>query len=1070
MKTFLQCVAEDIYNKYADRLSDIVVVFPNNRARLFFNRALADLAGKPVWTPRYESIADVFTHASQPTPSQLTHEDATHKGAVGPRLAIADPLKLCGWLYQCYQEVFGHEESFDLFYGWGNILLNDFDNIDKNCADARQLFRNISEQGEYDDNFAHLSPAQREALERFFGHLDLPAQNTSQPTCEDATHEPGISLGRNEMPKSEIKRRFIRLWNGMYRLYSLFRERLEAEGEAYEGMIFRRCVEDEFRPENFPAERYLFVGFNALNVCETKLFEKLKNAGKARFYWDYDNFYLLNPRHEAGLFLRENLEKFPNELDRPLFDNFATTPKQIRMISSPTETAQAHYAGRWLQESGYDPTETAVVLCNEGLLLPMLHCIPENVPDLNVTMGYPLSQTPVYNSLRNILLLHSDGCRDGRFRAKFILPVLRDPYLNRLSPLTDSLRADLIDHNLFAASREELSRDEGLSLLFGDASTPMALGKLLLEIIRRLTALTMANAGSDTDDETEESSTDAQTLRTPAFETAPAALPGAEAEIFLPLYEESLFQCFTAISRLNDLLREGLFEMTLVTYRRLLLKMLSVAIPFSGEPLRGIQLMGLLETRNLDFRNVLILSLNEGTVPKKTPDSSFIPYNLRRAFSLTGQEHRDAISAYYFFRLIQRAENVTCVYNSSTDGLNSGEMSRFLLQLQVEGRFPIAKSALAAPVSPDRSEDIHTEKTPEVLARIPNRLSPSAINCYLDCPLKFCFKYVKRLAPVDEITEEIDGAVFGTMFHAAAQHLYTRLMLEKSCKPFDIEDVEKFIAVRERARRKGTSYAVAGQACRVSASQRVDTPDFGDDAVRIKVTADDVKAMRQNRELIESIVFCQFQKEVFKSLGRKAVPLEAFNGEQIIDFKLICLFVERLLELDMAYAPFEILDLEHRIDPISPLTTSDGHTFTSGGVIDRIDRKDGVIRIVDYKTGGEPAHPSAMTQLFQPDDKRPGYILQTFLYASMAREAWQTNDAIKPVLLYIHLAFSKKHKENIEIAHQPVLDIRPYEEEFRSMLSQALAPLFDASVPFRPAPNRSCCRYCDFRRICGREE
>ncbi|MBQ7163011.1 MAG: PD-(D/E)XK nuclease family protein [Bacteroidales bacterium] len=1008
MKSFLYRTAEDLYRKHGHHLNEITVVFPNQRARIFFVEHLCTLAGRPVWAPRFISIGELFAQGLAGLPEA--------KG-----WTVADPLLLCGLLFGVYRQVMGEEkESFDEFYGWGNTLLSDFDNIDKNCADARQIFRNISEREQYSDRFEHLSPEQEAVLKRFFSHF--------------------------EKGETELKKRFIRLWDKMPDIYAALRDKLAARGEVYQGMLNRYVVEhfDEITTEAYGDKLYAFVGFNALNRCESLIFEQLQKAGKAVFYWDYDHAYLDSLSHEAGRFLRENLKKFPNQLKDEDFDSLTRVPKQVHFVASPTESAQAHYAGQWLDETvgrgGFLPSETAVVLCREDLLLPLLHCIPDSIPELNVTMGYPLSQTPVYNLLRSLLLLHCDGYRGGQYRTKFSLPLLQNPLIGRISPQAESCAQAIVQGSYFSATTDELSQDEVLGVIFQPIDSPVALGRMMMDILRRLAD----QAGED--------------------------------EELLPLYEESLFQAYTTLNHLNDLLEARLFDITLTTYRKLALKVLNLTIPFSGEPLQGAQIMGMLETRNLDFRNVLMLSVNEGVLPQKAMNNSFIPYNLRRAFGLTGPEHQDAISAYYFLRFLQRAENITLVYNTSTEGMNRGEMSRFMRQLMMESDFKIDSSALSAEILQPAAPLLQAAKP---AGQLPERLSPTAINTFLACGLQFYYKYILGLKNDDDISEEVDGARFGQIFHRTAQYLYTWLMLKKGGRDHSHEAVCEYLQQKKDAR-KDPAWQTA-----------------------VHVTADDIRDMMKAKvddaghakSLIEFVVLYYFQIEVFHTISpegevrRRARSYEEFNGEQMIQFKLLVKFAKALLKSDLEYAPFDIIDLEMWVESPTLFDAVDDRgevlgRFRTDGYIDRIDYKDNRIRVIDYKTGGQPSV-CFLSDLFECKDSHRKYVLQLFLYSSLLampqtrlpeslrRALDQKDAAIQPVIIYLHqLAGSgkideiklKKGKNNDEI----VLNYQPYDQDFRQLLSRALSALYDTSLPFQATDTTDSCKYCDFKEICQR--
>ncbi|WP_290086656.1 PD-(D/E)XK nuclease family protein, partial [Bacteroides caecimuris] len=647
MQTFLQLVAHDLYSKIGNDLSRTVLVFPNKRANLFFNGYLAGESDQPIWAPAAMSISDLFQKLSV----QKT----------------GDPIRLVCELYKVFKEETQSQETLDDFYFWGELLISDFDDVDKNMVDADKLFSNLQGLKNLMDNYDFLDKEQEEAIRQFF-------QN--------------FSIER----RTELKEKFISLWDKLGSIYHRYQENLTELGIAYEGMLYRNVIE-QLDTERLKYDKYIFVGFNVLNKVEHQFFKLLQDADKAMFYWDYDIFYTQQiKKHEAGEFLKRNLQDFPNELPDSYFDSFKT-PKNIRYISASTENAQARFLPEWIRttfsNSECEEKENAVVLCNEALLLPVLHSIPQEVKNVNITMGFPLAQTPVYSFINAAMELQTNGYRSdtGRFTYEAVSAILKHPYTQQLSTHADSLENELTKTNRFYPLPSELKQDDFLANLFTPRSGIKDLCDYLVGLIKDISILYRKE--------------------------------GEYNDIFNQLYRESLFQSHLKINRLYSLIESGELNVRTDTLKRLISKVLTASnIPFHGEPAIGMQVMGVLETRNLDFRNLVMLSLNEGQLPKSGGESSFIPYNLRKAFGMTTIEHKNAVYAYYFYRLIQRAENITLLYNTSSDGLNRGEESRFMLQLLVEGPHEITREYLEAGQSPQSNQEIQIEKTPEVLRRI----------------------------------------------------------------------------------------------------------------------------------------------------------------------------------------------------------------------------------------------------------------------------------------------------------------------------------------------------------------
>ena len=965
MQTFLQLVAQDLYQKIGNDLSRVAIVFPNKRASLFFNEYLAMQSDRPIWSPAYVSISELFRQLS-PWKS-------------------GDPIRLVCELYKVFREETRSEETLDDFYFWGELLISDFDDVDKNLVDADRLFSNLQDLKNIMDDYDFLDSEQEEAIRQFF-------QN--------------FSIER----RTQLKEKFISLWDKLGDIYHHYRHNLAELGIAYEGMMYRYVME-ELQPDKLKYEHYVFVGFNVLNKVETKFFERLREAGKALFYWDYDIFYTRLPHentppytHEAGEFILRNLKIFPNELPEAVFDTLRK-PKNVRFISAPTENAQARYLPEWIRsvtkrdlpETPVKEKENAVVLCNEALLLPVLHSIPPEVKNVNITMGFPLAQTPVYSFVSALIELQTTGYRrdTGRYQYEAVQSVLKHPYTRQLSTSAEGLEKQLTRDNRFFPLPSELKQDTFLEQIFTPKTGISALCQYLTEMLREVAVLYRQEQETD--------------------------------DIFNQLYRESLFKSYTLINRLLNLIDNGELNIQIDTLRRLLCRLLATSnIPFHGEPAIGMQVMGVLETRNLDFRNLIMLSLNEGQLPKAGGDSSFIPYNLRKAFGMTTIEHKNAVYAYYFYRLIQRAENVTLLYNTASEGLNRGEMSRFMLQFLVESPHTISREYLEAGQSPQSGREISVEKTPEIITRMYERydvnrhprslFSPSALNTYLDCRLKFYYRYVAGLKAPDEVSAEIDSALFGTIFHRAAELVYKDLTANgKEIRKDDLE----------------------------------------------QVLSNDIK--------LQNYVDTAFKEEFFHvALTEKP----EYNGTQLINAKVITSYLRQLLRNDLQYAPFFMEGMEKKVTEIIEIETPQGKlALNIGGTIDRIDSKDDTLRIVDYKTGGSPKTPENIKQLFTPADGRPNYIFQTFLYASIMCRKQSLK--VAPSLLYIHRAASETYSPVIEMgeARQPKIPVNNfafYEDEFRERLQTLLQEIYNPEEAFTQTEDTKKCEFCDFRELCRR--
>lgn len=959
MESFLKLVAADLYKHTEGNLAHTAVVFPNKRAGLFFNEYLAQESESPIWSPAYVSISELFRSLSP--------------------WEVGDPVKLVCELYKIFRRETQSTETLDDFYFWGEMLISDFDDADKNKVDTDKLFSNLQDLRNIMDDYTFIDDEQEEAIRLFF-------QN--------------FSIER----RTALKERFISLWDVLGNIYKGFRESLASQNIAYEGMMYRHVIE-HLNVDKLPYEKYVFVGFNVLNKVEHTLFTQLKDAGKAVFYWDYDEFYMKENRqavtHEAGEFIRRNLRDFPSPLSGELFKNLSK-PKEVHYIASSTENAQARYLPQWIRNNLTTPEkETAVVLCNEALLQPVLHSLPAEVKHVNITMGFPLSQTPVYSFLIALLELHTHGFnfKSGRYTFQSVVTLLKHPYTRQLTGQAELLEKELTRNNRFYPLPGELGKDEFLTRLFTPLSGNLNLCIRLSETLQQVAGIYQANT-SGTED------TDA----------------------FNQLYRESLFKAYTTINRFRTLIEEDELTVQSETFRRLLVKVLSATnIPFHGEPAIGMQVMGVLETRNLDFRHLVLLSVNEGQLPKSGGDSSFIPYNLRKAFGMTTIEHKIAVYAYYFYRLLQRAERITLMYNTSSDGLNRGEWSRFMLQFLIEWPHPITRQFLEAGQSPQGTSPITVEKTPDVMRRMQSlfdvranpkaKFSPSALNYYLDCPLKFYYRYVAGLSAPDEVSAEIDSATFGSIFHYAAEHIYKDL----------------------------TTHGKV-------------------------INKEALETLLRNEVKLQDYVDTAFKK-LFFNVPQNEKP--EYNGIQLINSAVIARYLKQLLQNDLRYAPFTFIASEMEVDePIDIQTPKGVIKSRIGGIIDRMDSKDGTLRIVDYKTGGDADTPPHVESLFIPDKKRSNYVFQTFLYAAiMCRK--QPTMKIAPALLYIHRAATETYSPVIQMGEprkpkEAVEDFSKYEKEYRERLQGLLEEIFNPEKSFAQTEIIEKCTYCDFKALCKR--
>ncbi len=968
---FLKSVADDLVKKIGTDFSNVTVVFPNNRAQLFFNRYLLDaVGGKPFWSSVI-TIEQLFSSLSE--------------------FRIADPIKLVCQLFDVYKQVLEKhkdqaseekEETLDTFFNWGRVLLSDFEDVDGNMVDAEGLFQNIKDTVPFEADNSHLTDEQRKVIERFF---EVFKENDT-----------------------ELKRRFLRLWSLLGEVYSEFRKKLEAAGEVYGGMMKRSVVENlKNEKVNLPERTYVFVGFNVLVESEKQLFRRLKKAGNALFYWDCDAFYMNLPeakQREAGLFMRDNAAEFPNEL--PTVD-LLKQKKEISIIGSPTENAQARYVEDFLKNKNY--SDTVVVLCNEALLLPVLHSIPSeegnNKQYVNVTMGLPVAQTPIFGMVQLLLayqerLLLREVKPGSSLQASSILPLLRNEYLREAYDFSD-LNEEIVNGKKRFFKYDDLAAQGDL---FKRCDSSVDLLKWLVEVVGRVAAL---------------------------FNSEDKGESGKEnnTALYDNLYRETIYRIYTTLNRLLSLSEDDkVLDVELPTMIQLVSTSLSsISVPFTGDEADGLQVMGFLETRNLDFSNVILLSANEGMLPNSGKENTFIPYSLRKGFGMTTVEHKNSLYAYYFYRLLQRADNVSILYSIPTDGAQKGQMSRFVLQMLVELGYPVNRYQIKSDVPKQNIVSLEVEKTDEIKQKMDEfksaagkkQLTPSAMNTYLDCPLKFYLKFVLKVAKPEELSDDVKTNEFGTIFHRSMELFYDGM----------------------EGKMINESYF------------------------------DDPKCSKAG---IEKIVEQAFNEKYYKNDGK---PMPEMSGLQMLNRDAIVRFVEKMVSCDKAYAPFKILNLEKEVRWPFPVERSDGSTINIalGGTIDRVDEKDGKIRILDYKTGGKNDPISSVEDFFFLDEENRGkkghrhhYGFQVMLYALLYSKLHGDCDVF-PALAFItrangnedFLLVQKEEKEK-----KPIDSAKAYFKEFEEKLQELISEMFNPAKPFSSVRDGDGCKYCDFLSYC----
>ncbi len=982
MKEFLRQVAEHYVKALSNSGGEsLCFIFPNRRSTVFFRKMLAEAyaasgSGSPCVAPELITINDFFAKASSVT--------------------VADRISLLLELYDCYCELYPKAEPLDEFIYWGDVLLGDFNDVDKYRVDPSQLFTNVADFKSMSDDFSYLSANQRKAIESFLAHF------AAQGVAEE-----GASSGSEA--SSGVKETFRQIWNILLPLYQSFNSRLRDSGRAYEGMVYRSLADrmespDESCPQllrhRFPhADKFVFVGLNALNECEKTVLGSMRDCGIAEFCWDYSGEMIRDPRNKSSFFMGENVRTFPQAFE---LDPEGVSLPEFNVVSVPSAVGQVKQLAGIIGDS--NPDDCAVVLPDETLLVPLLNSIPSGIASVNVTMGYPMSSSEFFAFMHSVhqmqLNLRFKG-GEWCFYHKYVWDIFASGIFRGIIAA---------DGNL--AEKTDAIRRERKYYIPQSDLTGAGLPAELFTVAVDSPSGCQPEGGREAVEQFS------------AYLCRLASWLGPR--LGFALETDFAREYYTSVRRLSS---KGL-DVRLQTFVRLLESTLSaVSVPFNGEPLAGLQIMGPLETRALDFKTVIILSANEGVFPGRNVSSSFIPPQLRKGFGLPTYEYQDAVWAYYFYRMISRAEKVWMLYDSRTEGMSSGEESRYIKQLRyhfgVDIRNHVAKSSISgAPASPD-----FIEKTAEDLNSIYDmRLSPSSVLAYVDCPVKFYYQKILKLSREDEVSESMDNGMIGTVYHDTMRDLLMGESEMLELRPFDKLD--------RNNRTKGQDYVSRSYLREWSRREEV---------IRKKVISHICAQLHTDelagRDVVMANVIVRY---VLKTIERELEMMEAS---------------------DMAL--YEVVGLE------MPMEWRCGD-LVFFGIVDRVDRfgKAG-LRLVDYKTGRDnpdalvPApgkESSYVDSIFNASDSKHAErkaALQFYIYDRMLESHYGLGAG----------AVSNSMYSTTDIFRQAP-QISAFSDSFRNLvqsrLEELLAEMTDPGVPFTRTCDVRLCEYCDFRMICGR--
>ncbi|MBR5301190.1 MAG: PD-(D/E)XK nuclease family protein [Bacteroidales bacterium] len=970
MTPFLKQVADHYYNE--GKIEDKCFVFPNRRSMIWFRKHLCTaVRDLPLLAPQMLTINDFFGKASG--------------------VPASDRVRLLLELYDSYKELNLKAESLDEFIFWGDVILADFNDVDKYMVDPKQLFANVADFKALQDTFEYLTDTQREAIKGFLSHFN------------DQSGKLTVDLGTDD---PDVKGRFLQIWNILYPLYVSYNKSLADKGMAYEGMVYRGLaerlkdmpVDDVFQGIFHEGTTFVFVGLNALNECEKTLLRKLRDAGKAEFCWDWSGDMIRDPQNRSSFFMADNVLEFPQAAQ---WDPEGVRCPEINVISVASSAGQAKRLPDILRQRSGATEECAVVLPDEGLLKSVLNSIPEEIHDINVTMGLPMSGSLFYTMMADIsaIQMHVVKRKDTwLFYHKQVWDLFSSEIFRKAADeKTMEIVAKVKEKARYYIPNEELN------------------GTPLMDAIFRPVIMDpkMASAA--------QIASFAQYQKDVIEVIAPSIIDDDTLALELE-YAKEYYKCINVLIEISP-------QVLPMTYLRLLGQLLaSVSVPFKGEPLKGLQIMGPLETRALDFRDLIIMSANEGVFPRRNVSSSFIPPELRKGFGMPTYEFQDAVWAYYFYRMISRAEKVWMLVDSRTEGLKSGEESRYIKQLEYHFGVPLKRSvvkfgSMKTAVLPDIS------KTEEDVVRIKETvLSATTLQNYLACPAKFYYGTVKGLEVEEEVAESLDYGMFGTVYHDTMRALYTS---EEAMDPeFSFNDREA----------KG---GLKGEALKT-------------------VSQSYIEGWLHRKEDIKTKV---------KALIMMQLNTIEVSGRNLVVADVIVRYIIKTLQCDLDLLKkegrdsFEILGREIRV-----AGEFCGQRFK--GFIDRLDSfKEGEARVVDYKTGkvledDENIHDGNAEEIaekiFHPDMKNwPKIALQFYIYDMLV----QSRPEIKGRKI-CNCVYSTAN-----LFKEPPVTV-PMNAKFYDAVSERLEAMldqmYDTSVPFHRTDDEKTCTYCDFRMICGR--
>jgi RecB family exonuclease len=953
--TFLHLVVNDLKQRYPDNLSDVTLIFPNRRAGLFFNKYLSENISKPIWAPSVTTINHTMLQLSG--------------------LKLADPIMLVAKLYEVYCKVTKTQEPFDDFYFWGEIMLADFDQIDKYLVDARMLFANVKDLKEIEARFDGLTDEQRKALANYLGFADL---------------------------QSDLKAKYFSIWDRIGDIYNEFTKLLVEQGECYEGLAYRVAVEKAKQGNNVSISNgpLAFIGFNALNSCEKELLNFCKSNCETHFYWDYIPVFEGQSENEAYAFLHENLKQFPNSLSQQILAKSQQKP-EITIITSANQASQAKLLPKIFErlEGGAESLDekTVVILPQENLLIPVLKSLPDISNGINITIGYPLRETPAFGLAELLVRLQINARNDGegitRFYYRDTIAILNHPYIRVCEPESSKMLAKGIKtKNQIYSEAQSLNISPLFSIVFTKVDGAVALSNYLIAVCKSVAA------------SIKQSSTD-------------------ENDFSVSINLEFLFALYKSLQRLHTNISALNFEVGAKVFFQLLRKaFMQERVSFTGEPLSGLQVMGFLESRTLDFENLVILSFNDEYLPGRSPNISFIAPSLRLAFGLPNFRHHEAVYAYNFYRLLYRAKKVFLVYSILADVGKSGEMSRYGLQLEMEylpgeiKRVEVGYSLnliAGLPITVQKNELVMSDLLKNLNKNNEGvTLSPSGLISYITCPLKFYFRYGLRISETDEISEEVNAIEFGNIIHSTIEELY---------KPFCGTQIE----------------------------------------------AKHLKPLLANTKEIEQKVDEAFATHFLKSI--RTPKNYQLTGRNMLIRNALLHIVKRIISVDIERTPFTLINHEESIAFPLLVNSSLLNEVSIKGTIDRLEGRDGFYTVIDFKTGNgsNKGKFKELDELFTTESiGKTKEVFQIFCYSLSVKETLNAQ-SVEPAIWFVRTVMPGDKPQVLQ-STSTIQDFSPFANDFKQKLSELVHEIFNSELPFTQTTHTENCKTCPYNGICNR--